>query len=66
MGCKWKKNSREFCDINALFFFHREPASHVDLSMEIDKLQDPDEFFAAHERLESNFKLSSVFVIFFF
>lgn len=26
--------------------------------MDIDNLQDPDEFFAAHERRESNFKQS--------
>ncbi|KAJ8637712.1 hypothetical protein MRB53_011979 [Persea americana] len=30
-----------------------EPASHVDLSVDIDNLQDPDEFFAAHERREN-------------
>lgn len=42
-----------------------EPASHVDLSVDIDNLQDPDEFFAAHERRESNLKLS-FFLGFFF
>lgn len=34
--------------------------------MDIDNLQDPDEFFAAHERRESNLKLSFFFGVLLF